>query len=47
MPTLTTLTDPELIERIAYLKRQTHLGTWGERELSKLQAEATKRKLKI
>lgn len=44
---LTKCPDAELLERIEYLKTATHLGVWAKNELSKLQAEATKRKLKI
>lgn len=43
---LTDLTDEELIERIAYLRRATWLGSWGATELSKCEAMATTRKLK-
>ena len=38
--------DAELIERIEYLRIARHLGTWGERELSKSEAQATARKIK-
>jgi len=44
---LTTCTDSELIERIEYLKASTHLGALGDLYLSILQAEATKRKIKL
>ena len=44
---LTKCTDTELVSRIAYLSTAPHLGAWGKNELSKLQAEATKRKIKL
>jgi thiamine phosphate synthase YjbQ (UPF0047 family) len=47
MNDMTKCSDSELIEKIEYLKSQTHLGTWGEIQLSKLQSEATKRKIKL
>jgi hypothetical protein len=40
------LSDEELKARIAYLKKSPHLGTWGQRELSIAQAEATTREIK-
>ena len=40
------LSDEDLAKRIAYLKKAAYLGSWGERELSKCEAEVTTRKMK-
>jgi hypothetical protein len=39
------LSDDDLAKRIDYLRKATYLGTWGERELSKCEAETTARKM--
>jgi hypothetical protein len=44
---ITKKSDADLLESIRYLKTATHLGSWGALELSKAQAEATRRKLNL
>ena len=44
--TAKAVSDEELLDKIATLQKADYLGSWGQRELSIAEAEATRRKLK-